>query len=156
MTKKEKVSIIISFVFTFLCFCALVFMAYWLPDVVNSMLDTADHIGNRAKITASGRTLVLVDAYCILGVAFVAVVLIAFLLREVYRGEVFSKAVTGLLTSLVFACVAEAILFALLTPCFQIALCVAIAACLLALLLRVVTHVIEEAMRIKSENDFTI
>jgi len=154
--KKGHISIIVSVVFAVLCLCGLTFVVYWLPDVVNSMIDTFDHLGDRANITQTGRTLVLIDSYVILAVAVVAVLWILFLLRTVSRGLVFSKRAVGQLNVLMICCFAEGILFGILTPWFQLALCVAIAACLIGLLLRVVTQVIEEATRIKSENDLTV
>lgn len=154
--KPGKHSLIVSALFSLLCIAALIFIIYWLPEVVDSMIDTADHLGNRSEITATGRFWVLLDAYVMVGLAMIAVFFILWLLRIVYSGAVFSKCATRLLNVLTGFCFAEAVLFALLTPVFQIALCVAIAACLLGLLLRVVTHVIEEAIRIKAENDYTI
>lgn len=154
--KSGKHSLIVSAFFAILCIAALLFIIYWLPDVVNSMIDTADHLGDRSNLSAGGRTLVLVDAYVMVGLAVVAVFFILLLLRAVYSGAVFSKRTTRLLNILTGFCFVEGVLFALLTPVFQIALCVAIAAFLLGLLLRVVTHVIEEAIRLKDENDYTI
>ncbi len=155
-SKPGKHSLIVSIVFSLLCIAALVFIIYWLPEVVNSMIDTADHLGDRSEITETGRFWVLLDAYVMVGLALIAVFIILLLLRTVYSGAVFSKRATLLLNVLTGFCFVEGVLFALLTPVFQIALCVAIAAFLLGLLLRVVTHVIEEAIRIKNENDYTI
>ena len=155
-SSEGRVSLIVSVVFAVLCLGGLIFAAYWLPLVVNSMIDAFDHIGDRASITQTGRTLVLVDSYVILAIAFVAVVLILFLLRTVLCGMVFSKRAIAQLNALTGCCFAEGVLFGVLTPCFQLALCVTLAMCLLGLLLRVVAHVIEEAVRIKQENDFTI
>jgi len=154
--KNGRVSLIVSVVFAVLCLCGLFYVCLWLPDVVNSMIDTFDNLGDRANITSLGRTLILIDAYVIMTVAFFAVFLILFLLRTVSQGQVFSKRAIGQLDALMIGCFIEGILFGVLTPYFQLSLCVALAAFLLGLLLRVVVHVIEEAMRIKQENDFTI
>ncbi|MBQ9805356.1 MAG: hypothetical protein IJW49_02450, partial [Clostridia bacterium] len=61
--KPGKHSLIVSALFSLLCIAALVFIIYWLPEVVNSMIDTADHLGDRSEITETGRLLVLIDAY---------------------------------------------------------------------------------------------
>lgn len=153
---SNKVSTVISMVLTGLLLISLCVLTFWLPMVVESMIDTADNIGDRASITPLGRTLVLVDAYAMIAVAFVAVILLFFLLRTVLRGEVFSTSATRLIASVSWCCFAECLLFLLIGGVFQLAFGAAIAACFLAVCLRVVKNVIAEATEIKSENDFTI
>ncbi len=154
--KKEKVSIVVSMVLTALLVPALGFLAFWLPTLVPSLIDTADSIGNRANITAEGRTFVLIDAYVMLAVALVAVILLFGLLRVILKDRVFSATVVRLLSSVSWCCFAEVALFLLLVPYFQLAACGAVAVCFIAVCLRVVKNVIAEAARIKSENDLTI
>ena len=55
-----------------------------------------------------------------------------------------------------WCCFAEGVLAILLFVYFQLVICVTLAAFFLGLCLRVVKHVIEEAIRIKNENDYTI
>ena len=153
---SNKVSTIISMILTVLLFLALCALAVCLPMVVNSMIDTADNIGNRASITAIQRALVLADAYAMVGVAFVAVVLLFLLLQKVWRGLVFSDATVRLISAVSLCCFGEALLFLLIGGVFQLAFGVAIAACCLGVCLCVVKNVIAEATRIKSENDYTI
>ena len=153
---KGRLSLIVSTICAVLCLCGLVYVLFWVPDVVNSMIDTVDHLGDRANITQTERTLIIADAYAMLAVAFLTVINILFLLRTVSKGLVFSKRAIMQLNSLMICCFIEGLLFASITFYFQLALCVAIIAGLLGLLLRVVTHVIEEAIRLKQENDFTI
>ena len=77
MTRKSnKASMIISLILTCLLFAALIFLTYWLPEVVTSMIDTEDHLGNRANITATGRALILADAYAMVAIAYIAVFLL--------------------------------------------------------------------------------
>ena len=154
--KKGKLSIIVSMVLTACLFPALGFLAFWLPVLVPSLIDTTDNIGNRAEITEAGRVFVLIDAYVMLAVALVAVILLFCLLHTILRGKVFSGRVTGLLSAVSLCCFAEGVLFLLLVPYFQLAACGAIAVFFIAVCLRVVKNVIEEAGRIKSENDLTI
>lgn len=153
---SNKISTVISIVLTVLLLAALCVLVYWLPPVVNSMIDTADNIGNRAQITASQRVFVLTDAYVMVAVAFVAVILLFFLLREVLLERVFCVKTTRLIAAISWCCFAEGLLFLLIGVFFQLAFGAAIAAFFVGLCLRVVKNVIEEATRIKSENDFTI
>ena len=153
---SEKISIIISVVLGILFLVALAVVCYWLPTVVNSMIDVKDNIGDRNSITDGGRLFVVIDVYVMVAVAAVAVVLLFFLLRIVYRKQVFSKATTGLISAIAYCCFAEGLLSLLLITYFQLVVCAVLAACFLGLCLRVVGNVIEEATRIKNENDFTI
>ncbi len=154
--KSDRISILISMCLTVLLFFALVFITWWLPDVVTSLIDANDNLGSRGEITPMQRRLVLADAYVMMGVAYLAVGLLFALLLTVWKGEVFSSRATRFLSAVSWCCYAEGFLFALLTWHFQLALCAAVAVCFIGLCLRVVKNALEEATRIKSENDFTI
>ena len=153
---SNKVSTVISLILTVLLLAALCALVFWLPPVVNSMIDTADNIGNRAEITSGQRVFVLTDAYVMVTVAFVAVILLFFLLREILLERVFCVRTTRLIAAISWCCFAEGLLFLLIGIFFQLAFGVAIAAYFVGLCLRVVKNVIEEATRIKIENDLTI
>ena len=153
---SNKTSTVSSIVFTFLMIVALIFLTWWLPDVVDSALNMEDNLGDRSTITETGRLWVLIDAYAMLAVAYVAVVLLFFLLRAVLREAVFSKTATSLLSAVSWCAFAEGLLFLPLGRWFQLAFAAAVAAFFIGLCLRVVKNVIEEAARIKAENDFTI
>lgn len=153
---SNKASTVITFVIAALLLIAICVLAFWLPAVVDSMINATDNIGNRAEITETQRVLVLIDAYAMLAVALVAVILSLFLLREVLLERVFSVKATRLISAISWCCFAEGLLFLLIGFFFQIAIGVAVAACFAGFCLRVVKNVIEEATRIKHENDFTI
>lgn len=154
--KMQKRSVIITVIFGILFLGALAVAAYWLPIVINSMIDVVDHVGNRNEITRAGRVFVITDAYIMLALAAVAVFFLFLLLRIVYRQKVFSVSATRLLSLISWCCFAEGVLAILLFVYFQLVICITLAAFFLGLCLRVVKHVIEEAIRIKNENDYTI
>lgn len=153
---SNKISTVISLVLTVILVAALCVLTAWLPMVVDSMIDVADNIGDRASITEAGRMFVLIDAYVMVAVAFVAVALLFFLLRAVLMERIFTPSATRLIAAISWCCFAEGALFLLIGVYFQLAFGVSVAACFVGLCLRVVKNVIEEATRIKSENDFTI
>lgn len=154
--KLSKTSVVISLILTLLLFTALLFVTYWLPDVVTSMINAEDNLGNRENVTDLDRGLILADAYAMLAVAYLAVALLYLLLRTILHGKVFGKKTVRLLSAISWCCFAEGALVILLTFWFQLAAVAALAACFVGLCLRVVKNVIEEATRIKAENDFTI
>ncbi|MBQ7347537.1 MAG: DUF2975 domain-containing protein [Clostridia bacterium] len=153
---SNKASTVISIVLIFLLLGALGFLVYWLPDVTESLINAADNLGNRISITEAGRRWVLIDAYLMVAVAVVAVILMFFVLRAVLMERIFTASATRLIGAVSLCCFAEGVLFAAIGVWFQLAFAAAVAACFVGLCLRVVKNVIEEATRIKSENDFTI
>ena len=154
--RKIKASVAISIALGIIFLLALVFACIWVPEVMNSIIDIKDNIGNRNEITPLGRALVIADVYAMIVVAVVAIALMFILLRVVYTKRVFSKITENLISAVSWCCFGEAILILLLVVWFQLVICLALAACFLGLSLRIVRHVIEEATRIKCENDFTI
>ena len=153
---SNRTSSIISLVLAIALIPALVFLAWWLPDIVTAMLDTHDNLGHRELMQAWERTGVLIAAYAMLVVAFAAVGLLLALLRSVLKGKVFSRTALSVLNWLSICCFAEGALFCYVGIYFQVALCLMIAASFLGVSLRVVRNVIAEAMRYKEENDLTV
>jgi len=154
--KRRSFSINVSLFLTALFFLALCLLTYFIPPVVTSLINVTDNLGFRGSITETARTLVLIDAYAMVAVAFAAVILLFLLLLTVRRGEIFTAKATRLLGCISWCCFGEGLLFALLTVHFQLALGVAFGVCLVGLCLRVVKDALEEATRIKSENDLTV
>ena len=153
---SNKTSTKISLVVSVLLLIALIVLLPWIPDVVRSMLDTADNLGDRASLSQGARTYVLIAAYAMMTVAFFALGLLFFLLFYVLRERIFQPSLIRWLRGLSWCCFVEGALFFSIGFCFQLALGVGLAACFLGLCLRVVKNVIAEAIRIKNENDFTI
>ena len=100
MRVSYKVSVVISMVLIVVLFIGLGVLTQWLPDLVTSMIDTADNWGARAEITSSQRLLILIDSYVMVAVAYVAVVLLFFLLHTVLREQVFSRRTVCLLNAM--------------------------------------------------------
>jgi len=117
--KSERTSIIVSMILTVLLFLALCALACCLPMVVRAMIDTTDNIGDRASITLTERALVLVDAYAMVAIALIAVILLYLLLRRVLHGQVFSEHCVALIASVSWCCFAEALLFLLIGGFFS-------------------------------------
>lgn len=153
---SNRTSSIVSLVLAILLIPALLFLLWWLPDIVTAMLDTHDNLGHRELMQAWERTGVLIAAYIMLAVAFAAVGLLLALLRSVLQGKVFSKTALCVLNWLSICCFAEGALFCYVGIYFQVALCLMIAAFFLGVSLRVVKNVIAEAMRYKEENELTV
>lgn len=147
---------VISRVFAVVLFASILALACILPPVVESLCGTRDLLGDRANMGRGGEIFVLAVAYCMLAVAAFAIAELWRLLGVVSRGEVFSGAAHRLLLAVSLCCFGEGVLFLSLVYYFQLALGAAVGICFVGLCLLVVKNVIEEACRIKAENDFTV
>ena len=150
--RSTMVSLVISVTFFVLCVAAVFFM----PKVINMLIDTSDNIGNRGDITTAGRVYVHIVSYVLLFVFALADVFLTFLLFRVRRGLVFSPISVSLIRYVSWSCIGVCICFLLLGVYFQLAFIMAFLALFLSLCLRVVKNVIEEATEIKGENDLTV
>ena len=156
MKTKNKISVLISTILGVIFFGALAVVSFYVPKIVEDMIAIPDRIGFRNEISKAGKTFIIADMYVMLAVAAVAVVLLFFLLNVVSKGQVFSKKTNSLLSMVSFCCFFEGILAFLTVFYFQLTVCVALAAWFLGFCLRIVKNVIEEATRIKEENDYTV
>jgi len=102
------------------------------------------------------RTACCVILYLALFVALIADGALHLLLRNVRREEIFTASSVLLLRALSWCCIAECVLFAVLALYLWLGLLISFACAFMGIMLRVVKNVIEEAMDIKNENDFTI
>lgn len=127
-----------------------------MPKFCEILINTPDGIGSRGDITDGGRVLVLVLAYAVLAVTMLADLLLFFILSKVRQGKVFTDGTVSLIRGVSWCCFLLCAVFAVLGYYFQLAFIIAFLAVFLGLCLRVVKNVIEEATRIKSENDLTV
>ena len=153
---SNRTSSIISLVLALALIPALVFLAVRLPHFVRVLLNVHEAIGNDGVLQAWERTVVLIDAYAMLAVAFAAVALLVVLLRSTLSEKVFSEIALRTLNALSLCCFAEGLLLVYIAVYFPAVLCLTLAACFLGVCLRVVRNVIAEAMRYKEENDLTV
>ena len=150
--RSTMLSLVISVTFFVLCIAAVFFM----PTVINMLIDTPDNIGNRGDITSAGRVYVHIISYILLAVFILADVFNTFLLLRVRKGKVFTPISVSLIRYVSWCCMGVCLCFLLLGIYFQLAFIMAFLALFLSLCLRVVKNVIEEATEIKDENDLTV
>ena len=151
-----KVSIWLSIAFTIAFMFLIIFGAFVMPDFANGLILMEESYGFHGEISDNTQTLVIVCAYFVLGVAAVADVLMFVLLRRVSRGEVFTQKSVAIIRAVSWCCMLESLLFLLIAVCFIMSAIVAMAALFLAIVVRVVKNVIEQATVIKQENDLTV
>ena len=145
----KKISLIIlSFIIIF-GFCVM-------PQFVDGLILMQENFGFHGQISANTENLLLVCAYLILSVAAIADVLLFVLLRRVSRGDVFTKVSVAIIRAVSWCCMLESMLFLVVAFSFILSAIVSMAALFLAIVVRVVKNVIEQATVIKQENDLTV
>ncbi len=151
---SSKASITLSLIFSAGFFVLLAFGAAVMPSVVEYFLDFFQI--TRMENQLCGSFLILSIAYSILAVALLADILLFLLLLRIRSNLIFTDASVTLIRGVSWCCFLLGILLGGLVYYFPIILIAAFAAVFLGLCLRVVKNVMEEATRIKTENDFTV
>ncbi len=151
---SSKASIILSLVFSAIFFVLLLVGAVIMPSVLEYFLNGLQGAGVSSPFFNS--TFLLLMAYGVLAVAFLADTLLFLLLLRIRAGLVFTSRSVSLIRGVSWCCFLLGALFIVLAYPFPAALVVTFAAVFLGLCLRVVKNVMEEAVEIKTENDFTV
>lgn len=153
---KSNQSISLSIILSVIFFVCCVVGAFFMPNLTETLIKITEGVGNREVITNNGRALILALSYAVLAVLVLADSLLFSLLLRVRSGLVFTKESVALIRGVAWCCLLLGTVFCGLGLYFKLAFIIAFAAIFLGLCLRVVKNVIEEATRIKSENDLTV
>ena len=151
-----KASIIISTGLSALFLLGCLIGAFFLPQVINGLIDAKYIVNGYEYITAQNRTVIHALSYAVLTDVMVADVLLFFLLIRVKLGEVFTRKSVALIRGVSWCCIILGLIFAVLGIYFYVSFIIAFAAIFLGLCIRVVKNVIEQATEIKQENDLTV
>ena len=152
----RKLSTYISLALTVLCFAGLVFMAFYLPTFTNYLIKLPDNTGERLSLTTLDTVLIHIAAYVVLAFAFTGDTLLFFLLLEVLKGKVFTNRAVAMIRGISWCLMLIGGVFILLVRYFTLSVYVGFAVIFFGISIRVVKNVIEQAVHIKEENDFTI
>ena len=156
MHASTKLSIWTARIITLLFILAFVVLAVILPALVRNFCDTPDLIGDRTQITDFEYGVLVGLSYVAVGVAIIVMAFLLVLLQRVADGRVFDPSMQRPITAIILCCIVEAILFSVISIYFQLAIAIVLMVLLLALCLSVMQSVLREAIRIKTENDFTV
>ncbi|MGI6256554.1 MAG: DUF2975 domain-containing protein [Anaerovoracaceae bacterium] len=148
---NSKKSTVLSLVCTRIVMALMVVCAVLLPKL---MAYYADHMGNGLEPEEFFVFMAILYACCLPGGA--VLICLDRLLSGIRRGDVFVPRNVFYLRTISWCCFAGALLLAIAGRYYLLFLGVAIIAAFIGLILRVVKNVIEEAIVIKTENDFTI
>lgn len=147
----SKKSTILSLVCTRIVMVLMVICAVLLPKLMRFY---SEHSGVGLDQVAFITLMVVLYACCIPG--GVTLVCLDRLLSAIHRGDVFVPKNVFYLRTISWCCFGAAVLLAVAGRYYLLFLAVAVIAAFIGLILRVVKNVIEEAIVIKTENDFTI
>ena len=141
---SKNASVTLSLICCIVGFLGLVFLAWYFPHLIPEAADRAASVG------------IMVLDYLLLVPVAVANGFLVKLLLLVRRRQVFTDGAVSCLRTISWCCFIEAGLLCLGIVYFRLLPVLAFVAGFLGLVLRVVKNVIEEAVALKAENDFTI
>ncbi len=153
---SKKLSVYISLALAVIGFAGLIFLVFYMPTFTEYLIGLPDNTGDRDTLTILERTLIHVFAYCILITATTGDILLFFLLRQVQKGTVFTPGAVALVRGVSWCLIFMGLFFILLCCWFTLFIYMGFAVLFVGLCVRVVKNVIEEAVSIKEENDFTV
>ena len=150
---SNKISLNLSLVFSAVLFAVLTVMYFLLPGVI---ANASQMVYPPRPISTPGTIYLGCIGYLVLIVATLADVFLFRLLLLVKRSRVFSPESISCIRVISWAALGESLLFLALAPYTVVSIFICVAAFMLSLSLRVVKNVLEQAMEIKNENDYTI
>ncbi len=138
-------------------------VAFIIPDIVDLYVIAVKLIKD-STVETGLRIGTTVNLYAMLIPAYIALIALFSLLKNIRKDEIFVSLNVKLLRILSYCCFAETVLFtvfafvfATLLPSVEmVAIVVAFAAAFFGLILRVIKNVFEKAIEIREENEFTI
>ncbi|MBQ2939791.1 MAG: DUF2975 domain-containing protein [Clostridia bacterium] len=153
---SRKHSVTLSLVIAGLFLAMLIACAVVLPQIVTPLVTYANQSGLLPALLPATVIPVLVLAYLVVATMALADILLVRLLLHVRGEEVFTAKAVSLIRGISWCCFLLCLWFTVVGIWFQLSFVVAVAAVFLGLCLRVVKNVIEQAIVIKEENDFTV
>ena len=148
-------STVLSLICTRIVAAAVIVCAFFVPGIVGYY--TNSQFNGREAIAPTGRMQVTAGIYICLLIALFILYMLDRLLSNIRKEEIFIPQNVSYLRGISWAC------FAMCVPCLlvsvygsQIFLFIMVAAAFMGLILRVVKNVIESAVLIKEENDYTV
>ena len=148
-------STVLSLICTRIVAAAVIVCAFFVPGIVGYY--TNSQYNGREAIAPTGRMQVTAGIYICLLIALFILYMLDRLLSNIRKEEIFIPQNVSYLRGISWAC------FAMCVPCLlvsvygsQIFLFIMVAAAFMGLILRVVKNVIESAVLIKEENDYTV
>ena len=137
-----------------LCFTVMIFMLTFFVPFFSEWYDGASE--GMGLIAGSVYIPVMIGLYVSEALALWAVAELHILLANISKGEVFTERNTRCLRGISWACMLAGGVFAVLGLWRYLILLPAFFAVMFGLIMRVLKNVFEQAVEIKSENDFTI
>lgn len=148
MWNRNK-STTLSLICTRIVIAAAFMTLFFVPKIVDFFI-------YRGTVEERGRTVVIICVYICLAIGECILYMLDRLLNNIQKEDIFISRNVSYLRGISWAC------FALCIPCLvitfycQIFFFILLAAGFMGLILRVVKNVIEEAVAIKEENDYTV
>jgi len=157
MKNSHKISIAASRILVFIVMAALVLLVFTIPAATERYVsDYAREFAFENYKTEVWITVTAVSLYLALIPAFAAIITLERLLSNIRKSDLFVKKNVVCLKILYICCFAESVIFFGLGFFYMLSFVISFAALFMGLMLRIVKNLIEEAVILKEESDFTI
>ena len=156
MNKTKNLSLSISLVLSLVTGALILFCCIFLPAYINWKCTNTLSMFTGALPTTIEKVAIYVCGYLLLALAATADGVLLYLLFLIKKGQVFTPKTVSSLKYISLLVMAVGVLFVLLTPYFRMACAVGFLIVFVSVVILVVKNVLEEAVKIKNENDFTI
>ena len=149
-------STLLTIILCVVLFVAVIVGAFYTPGIVGNIIQMTDITKSTQIVNSGGKTVLITLSYLMLLIIMTADILIFFLILRVRSGGVFTDKSVALIRGIAWCCFLISAVFCGIGLYFKLAFVVAFMAAFLGLCIRVVKNVIEQANKIKSENDLTV
>jgi hypothetical protein len=146
---EKSRSLAISSVITKLMFLILLVLTFTLPQILNIYIDVSN------KLPEIYMPL-LTTLYLSLVPAFICIILLNSLLKNISKDIVFEDKNVLILRNLSWCCIAVSLIFLFFAFYYILGILITIVAFFFGLIIRVIKNVFVEAIKIKQENDWTV
>lgn len=151
-----RMSTLLTIILCVVLFAFVIAGAFYVPGIVSGIIEMTDIARSTQIINSGGKTVLLALSYLLLLIVMTADILIFSLLLRVRSGGVFTDKSVALIRGISWCCFLLSAVLCGIGLYFKLAFIVAFIAAFLGLCIRVVKNVIEQANKIKSENDLTV
>lgn len=156
MNKTKNISLSLSIFLSLITAALILFCCFFLPSYINWKCTNTLSMFTGELPTTIEKVAIYLGGYLLLALAATADGVLIRLLLLIKKGQVFTAKTVSSLKCISFLIMAVGALFVLLTPYFRMACAVGFLTFFVGVVILVVKNVMEDAVRIKAENDFTI
>lgn len=152
MKTQAKITLLVSRILVYLLIAFFVLLVFTTPLIVNYYIANLSRISTAASLF----TPTVIFIYIALVPAFIASFSLSAFLSNIAKDRLFVKKNVTLMRLIYLSCFAECAVFFAFGFYYILSFVLSFAALFIGVMLRIVMHLIDRAVELKDENDYTI